>query len=67
MVTLFDDLFDRVMNKYPKLAAKFHTLKPEQRIILKYILIGESVVCQLNTGYGKTLICVLAPLLMDEV
>ena len=42
-------------------------LKEEQTEILSAVLEGKDVFAQLPTGYGKSLIYTLIPLLLDEL
>lgn len=43
------------------------TLKTQQVDVLEKILDGKDCIVQLPTGYGKSLLYVLPPLLLDEV
>ena len=42
-------------------------LKPEQVSIVENLMDGQNVIAQLPTGFGKTLIYELFPLVMKEV
>ena len=43
------------------------TLKPEQMNAIKALMAKKSVIAQLPTGFGKSLIFTLAPIVMDKV
>jgi superfamily II DNA helicase RecQ len=55
---------ETVLQKYD---LGIHSLKPEQEEALLHILDGKNTLCVLPTGYGKSLIFTIAPLLLDEV
>ena len=56
--------------KVPKVLTEHNfsvELKSEQMEIISAIMDGKDVFAQLPTGYGKSLIYTLLPLLMDEI
>ena len=61
------DLFERLKQsgKYPKLSSL--TLKEKQAEVLQSLLGHNDTLAVLPTGYGKSLIFALYPLLLDEV
>ena len=60
-----EELLEKVHHKYPLLA----NLKPKelQNEVLNKLLSGRDCLGILPTGYGKTLIMILYPLLKDAV
>jgi bloom syndrome protein len=42
-------------------------LKEEQELAVKYICEGKHVFCSLPTGFGKSMIYALPPLILDKV
>ena len=42
-------------------------LKPQQLEVLEHLQNGSDTLCVLPTGYGKTAIFMLFPLILDEV
>ena len=62
--------FEDILNLYEKVQAKYkfdEVLKEEQIKGICSILNGKNTLCVLPTGYGKSLIYCLVPLLLDEV
>ena len=60
-----DRLFEAVQKK--NAVFRTMTMKAEQRIVIAEILDGKDCIVQLPTGYGKSLLYALPPLLLDEV
>ena len=60
-----DPAFARVQARYRGLSDV--ELKEEQRVVVERILDGQNCVVQLPTGFGKSLLYTIPPLIMDEV
>ena len=59
------ELYERLKRKYRFLDGI--KLKTKQKAALNHILNGKDVFAVLPTGYGKSLLFVLPPLLLNEV
>ena len=61
---------DKILHLYSKVQVKYQfpeVLKEEQLETLQSLMNGEDTLAVLPTGYGKSLIYILLPLLYDEV
>ena len=56
------EFIDEMRNRY-----SFHDLKKEQMIVLQHLFQKQNVFALLLTGYGKSLIYTLFPLLKSKV
>ncbi len=59
-----NELFSKVKTKFP---LRFSSLKTQQIGGLKAVIAGEDVLCILPTGYGKSAMFYLPPLMLDEI
>ena len=60
-----DAMYQRVQEKYPPLGN--FAMRDKQMETLQHFMDDKDTVCQLPTGYGKSLIYILFALLSEEV
>ena len=58
-------LFNLVQNRFDKL--KSIRLKHEQMVIIDKVCTNQNAIAQLTTGFGKSMIYTVTPLIMEEM